>query len=219
MLASDIITEVSGQLNDIAQITWVEDALIRYIDSAQEMVVSIRPDAYSQITNMLMGVGSKQDLPASALRLLDIKRNMGTDGNSPGRVVIAIDEESLDLFSFSHHAATQKEVIKNFSYDEKTPNTFYVDPPSDGTGYIEISISRIPPKITGVSDPLVLKDIYFNHVVQWCMFRAYSIEVDSASSQSRAQKHETSFYLMMGKKFRRDVIFSPAPEVTPENVG
>lgn len=212
MIASDITLEVSRQLNDNDRITWPEEALHEYLTTAEEQVVTIRPDSYSSITTMLMVAGAKQSIPATALRLLDVKRNMGIDGLTPGRVVLVTDNDSLDLFEADWNAAVQVAAVYNFIYDEKTPNDFYVDPPSDGTGYIEISISQVPPQVTSENQTLVLKDIYRNALIQWCMFRAYSIEVDSASSQARAAKHEKSFYVMMGKKFQRDVIFSPSPE-------
>jgi hypothetical protein len=213
MLASEIISELGKQLNDVDQVTWTEASLIEYINSAQEMIVSIRPDAYSVITTMQMAAGSKQTIPSSALRLVDVKRNMGTDGNTPGRVVLPTEADALDLFQFNWNAATQVEVVKNFFYDERTPNSFYVDPPSDGTGYLEVAISRVPTKVTAAGDTLVLKDIYRNHIVQWCMFRAYSIEVDSVASRDRANNHQGAFYAMMGRKFERDAQFSPSEEV------
>lgn len=217
ILASEIISEASKQLNDVGKITWTDASYFEYITSAQEMIVSIRPDAYSLVTTMQMAAGSKQSLPATALRLLDIKRNMGTDGNTPGRAVLPVEENALDLFAFNWSAATQEAEVKNYVYDEKTPNTFYVDPPSDGTGWLELSISRVPPVITQDSDPLVVKDIYRSHVLQWVMFRAYSIEVDSVSSRQRAAKHEDTFYQMMSGKFERDALYSASKEV--QNAG
>jgi hypothetical protein len=216
MLASAIVDEVASQLNDNDHITWLEDKLLDYITTAEEAIILLRPDAYSNITTMLMASGAKQSLPSTALRLLDIKRNMGSDGATPGRVVHPCSADSIDLFAFDWNADTEEEVVKNFSYDERTPTFFFVDPPSDGVGHIEISVSRVPPEVTSVGQTLVLKDIYRNAIIQWCMFRAYSIEVDSASSQRRALAHETSFYGLMGKKIQRDVTFSPSPEVTAD---
>jgi len=220
MDAQSIVDEVSKQLNDVSQITWTLPSLFEYIDSAQQMIVSIRPDANSVIETMQMVVGTKQSIPAAALRLLEIKRNMGTNGLVAGSSVVACDHESLDLFSSNWHAAAGVEAVDNFAYDEKTPKTFYVDPPSDGTGYLEIATSQVPTLITAVGNTLDLDDIYKNAVIQWCMFRAYSIEVDSRSSAQRAAGHEQSFYQMMGKKFSRDVQFSPSEEVkNADNVG
>lgn len=213
ILASEIISEVSKQLNDVGQVTWTETSLLEYITSAQEMIVSIRPDAYSVVTTMQMTAGSKQDIPSSALRLLDVIRNMGSGGTTPGRAVLPVEKEALDLFAFNWNADTQESEVKNYTYDEKTPGVFYVDPPSDGTGWLELAISRVPPKIDQTIDPLVVKDIYRNHIIQWVMFRAYSIEVDSLSSQRRAAVHEQSFYQMMGQKFQRDVLFSGSKEI------
>ena len=76
-----------------------------------------------------------------------------------------------------------------------------------------MTVSRTPTRVNDPSDTLVLKDIWRNQIIQWCMFRAYSVEVDSASSQRRAGIHEQSFYNMMGRKFQRDVQFSPSVEV------
>lgn len=217
ILASEITAELGKQLNDVGQVTWTEESLVEYINSAQNQIVSMRPDAYSVVTVVQMIAGSKQDLPVDTTRLLNVKRNMGTDGLTPGRAVWPCEMEDLDLFNFGWHNATQEQEIKNFMYSEKSPRTFYVDPPSDGTGYIEISVSRVPPLLTtpvGVQ-ALDVKDIYRNHVIQWCMFRAYSIEVDSASSQQRAGIHYGNFMDMMGRKFQRDVQFSPSVEIAP----
>ena len=216
MIVQDIIDEVSGQLNDLDLITWDESSHLEYINAAMEMIVILRPDAFSVITTMQMVAGAKQSIPASALRLLDVKRNMGTDGLTSGRNVHVVDESSLDLFDFNWSNATAVEEVKNFTYDERVPNDFYVDPPSDGNGHLEIAISRTPTRVTAVGDTLVLKDIYRNQIIQFCMFRAYAVEVDSASSQRRSGIHEASFYQMMGKKFQRDVSFSPSVEVQSE---
>jgi hypothetical protein len=213
VLASEIIAEASKQLNDINKVTWTNESYFEYISSAQEMIVSIRPDAYSVVTTMQMAVGSRQSIPSEALRLLDIFRNMGSDGNTPGRAVLPVERNALDLFAFNWNADTQESEVKNYMYDEKVPNVFYVDPPSDGTGHLEVAISRVPPKVSQVTDVLSLKDIYRNHVIQWVMYRAYSIEVDSVSSQRRAAVHEQSFYQMMGQKFQRDTLFSGSKEI------
>jgi len=213
MIANDIINEVSRQLNDVGKITWIETSLLEYINSAVEVIASFRPDASSIITTMQMVAGTKQTLPASALRLLEVTRNMGSAGTTPGRVIRGVEHEAISLFNSNWHSQAQVVEVKNYAYNEKNPRTFYVDPPSDGTEFVEISISIVPTPVNDGQDVLGLKDIYRMHVVQWCMFRAYSIEVDSASSQNRAAAHEKSFYQLMGKKFERDILFSPSVEV------
>jgi len=218
MNAQEVIDEVSKQLNDASLTTWTESSLIEYINSAQEAIASIRPDASSTITTMQMVAGSKQTIPTSGLRLLEVIRNMGS-GSTPGRTIRPADHDSISLFNSAWHSQTQVAEIKNFAYNEKNPDTFYVDPPSDGTEFIEISISVVPLAVDFAVDDLALKDIYRNHIVQWCMFRAYSIEVDSASSQRRASAHKESFYELMGKKFQRDVMYSPSLEVEEAQSG
>ncbi len=213
MDAQSIITEVSKQLNDIALVTWTQASLFEYIDSAQQAIVNIRPDANAIVTVMPMVTGTKQTLPTAGIRLLEVRRNMGTGGTTPGKAIVSCDHATLALYNSGWHTATATAEIDNFAYDEKTPKVFYVDPPSDGTVQIEITYASIPTKIALAVDILDLKDQYRNAIVQWCMFRAYSVEVDSASSQSRARKHEQTFNDIMDKKMQRDIMYSPSEAV------
>lgn len=213
MQAQDIIDEVSEQLNDTDFVTWTEDMIIGYINSAQRAIVSVRPDASTVTESVQLAAGSKQDLPAASLRLLDVTRNMGVDGNTPGRAIRSVDRDSIDLFDRNWHSQVQATEVFNYAYNEKTPNFFYIDPPADGTRYIEIHYSVAPAEIAAAFETLALKDIYKNHVVQWCMFKAYSVEADSAISRQRALEHQTTFWNMMGRKFTRDAMYSPSEEV------
>jgi len=213
MLASTIITEVSEQLNDTDFITWTESMLIGYINSAQRAIASVRPDASTVTESFQLAAGTKQDLPAAALRLLEVTRNMGFDGSTPGQSIRGTDYESLSLFNRNWHEAPQATVVNNFTYSEKTPRIFYVDPPADGTRWVEIHYSVLPANISASFETLALKDIYQNHIVQWCMFKAYSVEADSAISRQRALEHQTTFWNMLGRKFGRDAMYSPSEEV------
>ncbi len=213
MDAQTIIDEVSAQLNDEGLTTWTEEKLLRYITTGIQAITFVRPDAYSLVDSVQLAAGSKQDLPAGYRRLVEVKRNLGTDGNTPGRPINNVEEDAHDLFELAPESPAA--VVKDYSYDERTPRTFYVYPPNDGTGWVEFSAMRTPPDVTAPEQELVLGDIYRNALVQWVMFRAYSIEVDSASSQQRAQEHEQSFYQMMGVKSQRDVQFSGSVEVEP----
>lgn len=216
MDAQELIDEVSLQLNDTDKITWTEAMLIDYINSGQKIIATFRPDAAQTTVSIQLVTGSRQAMPTAARRLLEITRNMGNDGNTPGNVIRAADHESLRLFDASWHANTSVAEIKNYSYNEKTPDIFYVDPPSDGTGYIEMSYSVVPTVITQTTDILDIGDIYKEPLIQWMMFRAYSVEVDSVSSRNRARAHEESFYNIMGRKFIRDVQYTASEEVKAE---
>lgn len=217
MLASEVIAELGRQLNDVDQVTWTTSSLVDYMNSAQQIISSMRPDAFSIIEVVQLQAGSKQALPASGRRLLDIKRNMGTDGLTPGRIVDVMEEDAIDLFDYGWQTNTQTQEILNYHYNERVPDIYYVDPPSDGFGWVEVYMSVIP---TIIPDPPTLgfvldaSDIYRNQVIQWCMYRAYSIEIDSISSQQRATYHYNQFMNMMQEKFGAEVQFSPSEEVS-----
>lgn len=218
MQVSTIINDVAKELGDPTFTTWTRPTLIGLLNQAVKQVVLIRPDAYSVTENLTLVAGTKQDLPAGALRLLNVTRNMGVAGAAPGRVIRFVDQSTLDAFDPDWHSATAGPVIKSYVYDEKSPNVIYVNPPSDGTTQIEIVVSRIPDELDpamndatfdNVNTVVGLKDIYFNPLMEWILYKAFSYESSSLNSVQTANTHMQSFYNALGVKTKTDASISP----------
>lgn len=219
--AIDIVEEVASELADTSYITWSKSELTGYLNDAQRQIALVRPDASSAVENITLVAGTKQSIPSDARRLLDITRNMGSDGSTPGKPIRATEAETLNLFRPTWHSEAGRTVIKNFVYDERTPDTFYVYPPAHAatTVIIEAKLAKNPTDISDVdNDAISLNDVYISPIRDWMLYRAYSKEVDSTDSRSLAVQHLNSFYQALGVKSKVDVSMSPSIELEQEGV-
>jgi len=215
MQAITIVNNVAEELSDATFITWTKDELTDFLNSAQRQTALIRPDVSSSVENITLVSGTKQSIPATALRLLDIVRNMGADGNTAGKPIWPIPEKTLNSYRPTWHSETGKTVIKNFIYDEKTPNTFYVYPPAHATTtvIVEAKVSTSPADITDVdNDAISIDDIYEGPLRHWMMYLAYSKETDSTESRDLARQQQASFYKSLTGKTQVDIALSPSKE-------
>lgn len=174
--AQHIIDEVSRALNDDTHVRWTEDDVLTYISAGQREIVLIRPSARSETSVVTLASGTKQTIPASALTLIDVVRNMGANGSTPGRAPRRIDREIMDATRPDWHAETEDGVVLNWSFDNRDPTTFYVSPPQPAVSphQLEIMYSMAPAAVTAASDVIDVDDAYAPALFYYSMFRALS---------------------------------------------
>jgi hypothetical protein len=214
--AVTLIQNLASEFKDTDYVLVTTDDWTSYLNDAQKQIALVRPDASYSIESITLSPGTLQTLPANGLRLLDITRNMGTDGATPGRPIRATDEDTLNLFNRNWHTATPKTEIKNFIYDERTPKNFYVTPPVHATTavQIEVKMSVLPAEITDYqNDAISLDEIYDGAIRHWMLHRAYGKESDSPNSAQLSLSHMNSFYALLGLKTRTDVALTPSEEI------
>ena len=73
----DILDRASIILQDNTNVRFPNAELLKFFNDAQREVVLHRPDAKMVNTTLDLATGSKQTLPSSALRLIDVVRNVG----------------------------------------------------------------------------------------------------------------------------------------------
>lgn len=144
VIAQDIVDRAQIILQDTTAVRWPTLELIDWLNDGQREIALLRPEAFSTNTSMQLAAGTKQSLPSAGIRLLDVIRNMGTDGSTAGNAIRLVDREVLDAQIVGWHAATATAVVKHYIYDGRDPRKFYVYPPSLGTTYIEIIYSSSP---------------------------------------------------------------------------
>lgn len=203
MLVSDVLTRATEALNDPTYERWSQASLIRYTHDAVLAVISVRPDAYPVSGTLTLVAGTVQALPVSALRLLDISHN------ASGRVVTYIDRDVLDRQAPSWRTATASTTIKHWVYDNKFPKAFEVYPPAKVGAALNGKWSATPAIALNLSDVLVLDDVYLNPVVEFVLFKAYSIDTEFSRQPHIAAAHLNAFRLMLGEKTSKDLAFSP----------
>lgn len=177
----------------ITALTW-----IKYLNAGIRSLILVRPDAGAVTESVLLVAGIKQTLPSAALRLLDISRNMGVDGSTAGRIISPSDRQHIDYANLLWPAATGETAVESFSYDAKIPNIYYVTPPVHATTavYVEMSTSQLPTKITATGDDPGVNDIFFEPLVQFMLYKAYSADDESAEFQKSAA-HLSNFMSML----------------------
>ncbi len=216
ILAQDLINDIADELSDSSFITWTSDELLAYLNSATLRVCLLRPDASSTVESIQLVAGTKQTLPATSRRLLDIFRNMGDDGATPGKAITSTDQRSMDLFNPNWHKDTAKTSVDHFMYDEETPDTFFVTPPVHATTdvYIEMKLANNPAVIADASTENVqVNDVYRPALEHWMLYKAYDKETDSPHSVAEAKFHFQAFNQLFGLKGKIDVSYSPSREV------
>lgn len=196
--AQTILTRVRSQLIDeLATKRWSDAELLRWLSDAERTLVAMDPSLGDVTGPLLLAVGSKQTLPVGAFMLLDINRNMGLDGDSPGRVVTVVSRENLDRVDPNWHHSLRSEETQHYIYDPKTPRTFYVYPPSTGTNYLDISRAHTPPEITTLDQNITIPDLYQTAMFDYVMFRAHQKDSDYAAGEGKAAVYLNLFQLFM----------------------
>lgn len=198
VLASEIITRVREILVDEADTQrWTDAELLRHLSDGQRTIASIFPDAATKVAAMQLAEGTRQSIPADGERLLSVYRNMGTDGATPGRAIRLIKRELLDDQNPNWHADSKVTTVYNYIFDPADEESFFVYPPSNGNGYVEINYCYNPPEIEELTDAIEVSDIYQTPLVDFILYKAMQKDSDFAAGMQRATAHMQAFLLFM----------------------
>lgn len=209
MKASDVITRVRNIVNDAdsSNYRWTDAEMIDAINDAQGLIAIHRPDAFPVDEVATLVAGTKQTLPTGGYRLMDVIRNIGSDGVTPGRAIRPTDRDTLDAYDPYWHTNTKKSEVKNFLYDERNVNVYYVNPPVNAGVKAQILYAKRPTAVAAKTDDLSIADSYFEAVVLFTLFRAYAKEADYAGNAQLAGNYLSLFASMLGIKLQKDVAF------------
>lgn len=202
--SNEILLRVNNLLNDSGFIRWPKQELLDYLNDGQRAIVLRRPDAFtSDVDDYSCVAGTKQALPADALRLIDIPRN------ASGRAIRGpFDRAVLDDNYpewYAGNTATQAEL---FIYDERNPKTFYLYPGVVVSTILTVVYSKAPPTITmatnDASELISLDDIYVNAIIEWIMYRCYMKDAEYAANPNKSMMHQNAFKTQLGEKNQTD---------------
>jgi hypothetical protein len=192
ILVSDVITRAQYVLND-TNTRWVTAEMLVWVNDALREITVRHPEAATVIANLTLAAGTKQTLPAGAVSLGRLIRNMGAGGATPAEAPRLCSQLLMDLHLPTWHAATATLVVKNYMKDERFPRTYYVYPPMSGATQVEAEYLVIPTPITATSDALPIPDIYTNAVVDYVLYRAFAKELELPGMPSKSQAHYAAF--------------------------
>lgn len=197
--ANDYIVDAAELYGDtdyarITTITW-----IKYLNAAIRALILVRPDAGAVTEPVQLVAGIKQTLPTVAMKLLDISRNMGTDGTIAGKIITPANRQHIDYANLLWPVATGQTYIDNFAYDSNVPRIFYVTPPVSSTTsvYVEMTTSQLPTPMTVIGSDDGIDDIFFEPILQFILWKAYSAD-DEGVEFEKAKDYFTNFLQLLG---------------------
>lgn len=213
LTAAYTIDKAEVILQDTTNIRWPEGELLGWFNDGQREIVMLRPDAYAQRVAHALVNGTRQQIPGAGYQLIKVVRNMGADGNTPGRVVRKVPEEQLDASTPDWHASAASAVTLHYTFDIREPKTFYVYPPAIAPNTVELVYSSAPSPLAAKTDVQLLDDVYANALLDYVLYRAYSKDAESTANAQRAVAHRTAFEQSLGLKAQADTGSVAADEV------
>ena len=198
-----IVAQVKRRILDESNDDFSDTQLLDLYNLANKKIVTLQPAAYTTIDIVLLAAGNKQSIPADGIAIMDVRRNFGTDGQTPGRVVRQVEPLSMQSLVPTWATDTQQA----YAYDwwpAKRTEEYYVHPPSDGTNYVEIDIAKTPPATVWDAGGLwqsatsPLNDSYVDAQINGMMYQAYDDDTDIPGNTPRSALYYGRFLQALG---------------------
>ena len=225
-ISADAITaKASILLVDRTKKQWPESELLGWLNDGMLAILQYRPDAFTAVRTEQLVVGTRQAVPSADLRLLDVPRNMGISGVTPGRAVRYMDRSDLDLINPTWHNATPGATVRHWIYDQRVPRIWWCYPPQPTTsrGFVELFVSATPTPMTiasidGASSTslLPMEDTWLNVLLQWTVYRAFSKDNEYTQPGGKASLALNEFLVSLGVKTVTHVRFDPKKSKPPQ---
>jgi hypothetical protein len=210
--AADVFASASSTLLDPSYRRWTVATMRDYLNDGLRAIINAKPNANTKTVTLTLVAGSLQTIPAAYTVLSRVTRNLtiahGEVGGPAGAAAIRPlrSRELLDAMipDWQSNDSLQHDIVKHVIYDLADPRRFYVAPANDGTGKVEAVVGAYPAIIApAASNPdqassyaaavVDLPDLYKNPLVDYVLYRAFSMDSGVQASEARAQKHMAEF--------------------------
>jgi len=164
--------------------------------------------------SVVLVAGTKQSIPTGGIQLIDLVRNMGTNGTTAGAPISQVDRNVIDIVNSDWHSETGAATVKYFVFNPKDPTKFYVSPPqpSSAFGYVEMEYADTPDDPAGASSDITLDDIYEPVLIDLMLYYAYSVNADQSQyAWERSKIHWNNAVMALGRKDLKEKMDSPRP--------
>lgn len=201
----DLISRCEVITQDKTSVRWPKAEWLDWYNDAILFVVNRRPDKSVKNVNFVVDINnSKQTLPADALKLFTVMRNVAS-----GKPIRKLQRNQLDDQYDNWHTETAAN-IDHFIYEERDPTSFYVYPRPTTVGHeIEI-LYPFAPEAAVIADfttdaqTIAIDDSFLNPILDFMLYRAYTKDADYAANGSRAQNHFAVAEQSLGAKTQSD---------------
>lgn len=190
VLASQIAAEAARDLGDDGFDRWTEDDHLAHLNDGQRDIATLKPDSNATRGTWKLVAGVVQSVPdgtvsflspagatlPAAILLMDVIRNMGTDGETRSRAVDKVDRPLLNALDPFWSDADSNATVEMVIVDERDPKKFEVYPPqpSSSQGYIECLYAAVPVVISTIDSAITLPDEYKTALHLYDLYRCYA---------------------------------------------
>ena len=172
---ADLFSRVDDLLLDPDKVRWPAAERIRWANEAMGAILIRRPAAFPVNELHTLQAGTKQTIPAGGAQLLDVVRNIGADGLTPGRAIRRTDRQLLDDSDPDWHNRKAREVIEHFTFDDRDPKSFYVYPPAVADLKVELVHAKLPAPVAeaDLDGAFAIGGEYLEATVNYMCYRAH----------------------------------------------
>jgi hypothetical protein len=207
---SQLITNVSTLLQDVTNIRWPQTELLAWLNDGQREVAVYKPNAFTKNVSLQLVAGTKQTVPADTISLVDVVRNLGTSGTTPGRAIRTVSREILDAQTPYWHSATPAAEVIHFTYNPLDLKHFYVYPPQPASGQNQVEVIYLAsPTDATLTSTITLDDIYITALTDYVLYRAYSKDAEYAANTTLAAAYYQNFMSIVQGKATAETISNP----------
>lgn len=206
-LIQRVSTLLGDQCDDHHYQRWTQGNLIDILNDARCALVSMRPDAFTQTVDLYLKPGSEQTLDEKYQQLVEIlSSGTGADEVSVGKgdnyftkalrgkKCLASDCPSDDAYVMSYAAV-----------NEKNPRTFSASPPvpvgQKPMVRAVVVVTPAPYCPGDESKDLDLECQFVPALMEYMLYRAYGMEIDSMASEAASERHLKAFLALIDKAY------------------
>lgn len=213
--AKSIIDKASVQLLDPTNVRWTRSELLGWLNDGQRQIVMMAPNATNKVSVVALDSGTRQSIPEDGWTLIEVIRYMGTDGQKPGRAVRLASREMLDAYNPNWHNDMPTVVPKHYIFDQQDQTVFYVYPPNNGKGYVQLNYSPVPSDLPNENATITINDIFQTCLLDYVLYRANSKDAEYAPGLQLASGYLQTFMAAMGAKTAAETANSPNQQFGP----
>lgn len=213
LVVKDVMARVATALFDTNNAKWSPLELLGYLNDGQRYISTLQPTGV--IASAPVVAGARQALPSDGWLLLDVLRNLGASGTTPGRAIRVISRRLLEGFNPTWMTSTPSAVVQSYIYDLRDQTNYFVYPPSTGGVFVEINYATVPPLLTSTMQAISILDVFEEALYNYMMYRACSKITEYSPGQQVASGYWTLLSEALGGKSKTESSFNPNAALEP----
>lgn len=200
-------------LRDAGADEYSDQLLYDAIYNGETAIAMHRGDATARDIDFSCQQGTRQSL--AGLTSPAVHQLMSVDYNgsqaSPGAALYRVAKDNLDAMTPNWHSATPGNVAEEYTYDERSPLLFYVNPPVVAGHPLKLVVSAVPDSYGTVdaNTETTVSDVYQQALIEFCLYVAFSSDTEGTPNLTRAQQHGTTFASLIGINWQQLKALSP----------